>query len=84
MITIKDLPSIWNQKHIEYIKYGSAVRNKMMAEYCEEQILAAKQAYYNTESPIMEDAVYDKLEEYLRILNPESHILQKVGATVND
>ena len=66
--------------HVEYIKQGSEARNLLMIKYCEEQILAAKQAYYNTEDPIMEDQVYDKIEDYLRVLDPNNSLLEKVGS----
>ena len=82
MITIKEFHLIWNELHCLYIKQGAEARNQLMIKYCEEQILAAKDAYYNSESPIMEDAVYDKIEEYLRTLDPNNPTLEKVGATV--
>jgi NAD-dependent DNA ligase len=50
-----------------------------MADFCESQIILAKKAYYDTESPIMEDIVYDKFEDYLKIIRPDSKVLEKVG-----
>jgi NAD-dependent DNA ligase len=50
-----------------------------MADFCEKLVIDAKNAYYKTDSPIMTDQVFDKLEEYLKILRPNSDVLKKVG-----
>ena len=80
MITFNEFNDIWNEKHIEYIKQGSEIRNKLMIKLCEEYILAAKEAYYNTGDPMFDDNTYDKLEGYLRTLDPSNIISNKVGA----
>jgi NAD-dependent DNA ligase len=79
MMTIKDFHETWNKLHIETVKADSANRNSIMALWLENQILQAKEAYYNTGTPIMEDRVYDKMEDYLKTLNPTSSVLEKVG-----
>lgn len=79
MLTIKEFYPVWNRKHVQYIVQGPEARNLLMIKWCEEQILAAKTSYYNTKDPIMEDCVYDKIEEYLRILDPSNSLLDKVG-----
>ncbi len=44
------------------------------------QILTeAKEAYYNTDAPLLSDGEFDRLEEQLRELNPESFYFSIVG-----
>ena len=45
-------------------------------------ILKAKQAYYFGDTPIMDDAAYDALEEELARLEPDHPLLKTVGAPV--
>lgn len=49
----------------------------------EEQLLKAKEAYYNGEA-LISDSQYDALEEKLRNLNPDSEVLAKVGVNSGD
>jgi hypothetical protein len=79
MKTRKDLVDEWNDLHIKYTKFGPIGRNGRMIEFCEKYILEAKEAYYNTESPIMEDEAFDMLESSLKTLRPNSKVLEKVG-----
>ncbi|MFA5828230.1 MAG: NAD-dependent DNA ligase LigA [Candidatus Shapirobacteria bacterium] len=44
-----------------------------------ELLISAKNAYYTTGKPIMDDHTYDTLEEILRQKNPHHRIFQKVG-----
>ena len=39
----------------------------------------AKEAYYNTDAPILADAEFDRLEEELRTLDPENEYFSSVG-----
>jgi hypothetical protein len=84
MMTIKEFIDEWNDLHCFYIKQGPTIRNQLMIKYCEKKILEAKTAYYNTEDPIMEDMVYDSIENRLRILDPNNPILEKVGAKIDE
>jgi len=43
-----------------------------------EKILKAKKAYYRGK-PIMSDFDYDKLENNLKVINPDAPVLQMVG-----
>ena len=72
MITIKEFYPIWNELHCKNIVYGSNARNELMANWLESQILEAKAAYYKSEKTLYDDQTYDKLEEYLKVLRPES------------
>lgn len=79
MKTDKEWIVLWNKMHIEHCKKGGAIRNNIMADYCEEMILAAKKAYYGSSEVIMSDTRYDWFEDTLKLLRPDSNILEKVG-----
>lgn len=79
IITLKDFYTEWNRLHILEITKGADKRNENLADWLEARILEAKESYYNTGNPIMEDKVYDKMEDYLKSLRPTSTVLQKVG-----
>lgn len=53
--------------------------NSGMADYCERLIIKAKELYYSSGSTLMSDMNYDKLEDRLRDLRPDSDVLEKVG-----
>jgi len=74
MKSFSEYSEIWNKLHCEWIDK----RNNAMADYCENLILEAKKAYYDTGNPIMCDAYYDSLEWKLRTLRPDSEVLEKV------
>jgi len=81
MLTDQEYSKIWNKMHIELIhKYDYRKRNEIMADYCEEMILKAKDFYYNTGEVIMTDRAYDDFELKLKTLRPTSKVLEKVGA----
>ena len=52
--------------------------NNTKIETIEKQILAHREAYYKGE-PLISDEEYDILEEELRVLSPNSQLLQSVG-----
>jgi len=45
-------------------------------------IVKAKHAYYYSGEPIMEDVVYDAIEDELRLLSPDDEVFKIVGAQV--
>jgi NAD-dependent DNA ligase len=53
-------------------------------EVLEKVLLAAIDAYYNTDKPILSDASYDILEKILKQRKPTSDIFKKIGAPVTN
>lgn len=45
-------------------------------------LLRAKQAYYYGDKPIMSDAEYDRLEDELRVMDPQHPVIAMVGVPV--
>ena len=58
--------------------------NSGMADVLEKLIIEAKKFYYTTGNPLMSDQEYDKTEELLRNIKPESSVLQKVGYEIDN
>lgn len=76
-----DIIDEWNILHIKLVNSDrEEYRNEDMADWCEKYILQAKQAYYNTDSPIIDDEAFDMLERSLRTLRPDSNVLKQVGS----
>ena len=48
-----------------------------------EKLFEAKEAYYNTDTPIISDAEFDKLEEQLKKVDPDNGYFKMVGSTGN-
>lgn len=73
---------IWNANYIKLVSddIEPEQRNSMGADFLEDMILKAKDAYYNEGNPILSDQDYDKAESYLRTLRPDSIVLEKVGS----
>ena len=53
--------------------------NSEIADTLEQELIAAKHAYYCTGETIMTDKRYDMLENHLRKLRPDSKVLIAVG-----
>ena len=53
-------------------------------EMLEKVLLAAIDAYYNTDKPLLSDASYDILEKILKQRKPTSDIFKKIGAPVTN
>lgn len=43
-------------------------------------LVEAREAYYNTDTPVMSDAEFDELEEKLRSIDPENEYFSSVGS----
>ncbi len=48
----------------------------------ESLVLAASNAYYNTDTPILSDDAFDIIIDVLKQREPDSHVLDRIGATV--
>lgn len=46
----------------------------------EQMLKKARDSYYNSDVELMSDSLYDKLEDYLREIKPNSPLLKNVGA----
>ena len=89
MKTEKEYTKDWNDLHCKLVAENNtsgrtgvasaAYRNNAMADYCERMILEGKEVYYNSGENIMSDLQYDRFEDRLRVLRPDSKILEKVG-----
>jgi NAD-dependent DNA ligase len=56
--------------------------NVVSIEILEKVLLAAINAYYNTDKPILRDASYDILEKILKQRKPSSEIFKQIGAPI--
>lgn len=56
--------------------------NKLSIKELEEIIIKATNLYYNTDKPLVSDAIYDLMIEFLKKKNPTSDILKNIGAKV--
>jgi len=54
--------------------------NNLKVNEIEDIIIYASDKYYNTSNPVISDAIYDILIDFLRQKNPKSKILSKVGS----
>ena len=83
MKTTKDWIEHWNVEHKRLVRLhtgNSELINAGLANYCENLMLKAKRAYYETGKPIMSDHWFDRLEASLKLLRPESKVLRAVGS----
>ena len=62
------------------IKYAKALSVKDL----ENLVTLLKDYYYNTDTPLVPDQVYDQIEDALRERNPKSSVLVAIGAPVKD
>ena len=88
-MTLKEFWILQNNKHIEIVKdnldakldntSSQIVWFTKMTQFYSDLIIEAKQAYYNG-NPIMDDIVYDKIEDCLRLIDPKNKALNIVGS----
>ena len=55
---------------------------ELTAKELEKIIKLSSESYYNTDTPLISDEIFDLLTERLRTLDPNSGIFQKIGANV--
>lgn len=53
-------------------------------DYLVERLIEAKEAYYNTDEPLISDAEFDSLEEELLTLDPQNTYFAKVGSSADE
>lgn len=80
---IPDFHEAWNGQFLLEVRFSTEGVNERMADWCEKIIVAAKQAYYTSGQPMMEDATYDKFENRLRYLRASSPVLESVGYDIH-
>lgn len=83
MKTDEEWISIWNNRwkdnFRDNLEESWDFRNKFMVIFLEEVLTNAKEQYYNTDTDIMTDKMYDRFERFLAHLDPKSKLLDKVG-----
>ena len=58
--------------------------NDLSVQELEEIILYANDQYYNNDNPVLSDAQYDILIDFLKLKNSKSLVLKTIGANVKD
>jgi len=70
-------------EHIEEINENPYEKaNQLAIEDLEKIIKLAADKFFNTSKPIMTDATYDILIDFLKLKNPKSKVLKEIGAKV--
>lgn len=59
---------------------GFKTWNEWKIDWLEKHIIRAKDAYYNSDNPWCDDQVYDRMENHLKVLKPDSPVLTMVGS----
>ena len=58
--------------------------NKLSVKDLEKLITMAADSYYNKDKPIVSDAIYDLMIEFLQKKSPKSSVLKNIGASVKN
>jgi NAD-dependent DNA ligase len=56
--------------------------NELTINELEEVITFSADKYYNTDTPVISDSIYDMLIDFLQSKNPKSKVLKAIGASV--
>jgi hypothetical protein len=88
-LEVEEFYTLQNETHIEVVsefrKKGLAGSDAQlywtteMSNWYEDLLLQGKKAYY-AGKPIMSDSAFDKIEEMLRYIKPDSDVLKRVGS----
>lgn len=88
-MTYKEFWRLHNDTHISGVSEARRLNleqpefNEKIAEFqskmLEQLIIKAKDYYYRIGEPMMDDQVYDKAEEVLRAIKPDSEVFNMVG-----
>ena len=68
----------------QLLKEPEKYAKKLSINDLEELIIVLKDYYYNTDTPLVPDAIYDQVEDVLLLRKPDSSILISVGAPVKE
>jgi len=88
-LEVDDLWKLQNETHLEVVtefrskglqgEDAQVYWTTELSNWYESLLLQGKKAYY-AGKPIMSDPAFDKLEELLRLIKPESELLKQVGS----
>jgi DNA ligase (NAD+) len=71
--------------HIDNLKKDAfQTADKMTVNELEELINKANDAFFNSENPIISDAIFDMLVDFLKLKNPKSKVLKEIGSKIKD
>lgn len=56
--------------------------NSLSVDQIEKIITFAADKYYNTKKPVISDAIYDMLIDFLKLKNSKSKVLKEIGSTI--
>ena len=68
----------------ELNKNAFMTADKMSVEELEELILKANDAFFNSGNPIISDAIFDMLVDFLKMKNSKSKVLKQIGSQIKD
>lgn len=68
----------------ELNKDAFTTADKMSVEELEELILKANEAFFNSGNPIISDAIFDMLVDFLKMKNSKSKVLKQIGSQIKD
>jgi DNA ligase (NAD+) len=75
---MSNIVKLLNDKNIDIIEYISNLNINEL----ENVIEYSADKYYNTSISVITDEIYDILIDFLRLKNPKSNVLKKIGSTI--